>query len=510
MEKPSYCRPHPLLIQGAALLPSADGPALPAPADILIESGRIARIAPDLTRDVAPDTRILPAHGLLAIPGLINAHLHSSGNFMRGTLDGLPLEVFMLYEVPPLADGAEDPRTVYLRTLIGAVEMLKLGITSVLDDAFFVPLTSTPAIDAILSAYRDSGMRATVALDQPLVVEHEKHPFLAELLPADIRRQMEMAPRETEAGMRDHYAHLISRWHGAADGRLRAAVSCSAPQRATASYLEHLAALSETHDLAFFCHILETRVQRVLGDVKYGRSLVRLAADAGILSPRTEVIHAIWIDDQDIELLAASGCTVAHNPVCNLRLGSGIMPFRRLRDAGVPIAIGTDEAVSDDSHDVWGSLKLAGMIHSLASADYRHWPTAREVLEALWSGGARAMRQQHEVGVLEPGAAADIALLDLDDNAFLPLHDLPRQLVFANAGRAVRHTIVAGEIVVRDGRVTTLDEASIRAELRAMEPRLRESVAALRRSASRLEPYYRDMYLRSRAVPLDGFSPLGR
>lgn len=500
----------PLLIKGARILTWDEQRTEHASADILIEGGRISAIGRNLAGEHAFRGRTLDARGLLAIPGLINAHLHSPGNLMRGTLASLPLEVFMLYEVPPLAEGPVDPRVAWLRTAIGAIEMLKLGITSVLDDAFFVPLTATTEIDAVCSAYRDVGMRATVALDQPLLVEYEKYPFLADLLPPDIKSQMETAPRETEAGMLAHYAHLIGTWHGAAGGLISAAVSCSAPQRAPASYLQALSSLSRQHDLPYFCHILETRVQRVLGQEKFGRSLIRYAGDLGILDERMQVIHAIWIDNDDIALLARSGCTVAHNPVCNLRLGSGIMPFRKLSDAGVPICLGTDEAVSDDSHNVWGAIKMTGLVHNLAEPDYRRWPHAGEVLDCLWRGGARAMRRAQDVGVLRPGAVADIALLDLDTPAFTPLNDLARQLVYSETGSSVVHTVVAGEIVVENRRVTTLDEAAIRAEVRALEPELARAQERIRQSADLLEPYYREMVLRSHAMTAAGPGPRRR
>jgi 5-methylthioadenosine/S-adenosylhomocysteine deaminase len=488
--------PGSLLIRNARVLTWDDMRTEHARADIRIENGRIAAIGTNLAGMDGFRGRVLEADGLLAIPGLINAHLHSPGNLMRGTLDGLPLEIFMLYEVPPLAETADAERIGYLRTALGAMEMLKLGITSVLDDAFFVPLASAPAIDAILSAYRDSGMRATVALDQPLAVEYEKYPYLKDLLPPDVKLQMERAPRETEASMRALYDHLIGTWHGAAHGRLSAAVSCSAPQRAPESYLGMLSELSRVHDLPYFCHILETRVQKTLGDERYGRSLVRYAHDLGILDERMQVIHAIWIDAADIALLAGSGCTVAHNPVCNLRLGSGIMPFRKLREAGVPICLGTDEAVSDDSHNIWGAAKMAGLIHNLTDVDYRRWPTAIEVLDCLWRGGARAMRKSGQAGVLKSGAVADIALLDLSSDAFTPLNEVVRQLVYSENGASVRHTIIAGDVVVEEGRVMTLDEAGIKAELRALHPEMAKRNAALRQSAAALEPYYRDMYLR--------------
>lgn len=487
--------PGDLLIKGAAILPSADATEA-VTGDILIRGGIVAAVGQGIAAGSVP---VLEASGCLAIPGLIAAHVHSPGNLMRGTLDGLPLEIFMLYEVPPLAEMAEDPALVRIRTLLGATEMLKLGITSVLDDAFFVPLVSRPAIDALAGAYAEIGMRATVTLDQPIVVEYEKYPFLKDLLPSEAKRKMEATPRESAEGLLGHYAHLIERWHGAAGGLIGAAVSCSAPQRGTPDYLVALAELSRTHDIPYVCHILETKLQRVLGEEKYGRSLVRVADDLGILGPHMQVIHAIWVDEDDIALLAQSGATVAHNPVCNLRLGSGVMPFRALRDAGVPICLGTDEAISDDSHNLWGAMKAAATVHAIATPDFERWPTAAEILEAVWGGGNRAMRRPEPLGRLEPGAAGDVALLDYDAPSFLPLHDVRRQLVLCEAGRGVRHTVVDGRLVVEDGRVLTIDEAALVGEIRSLEPELRRMAAALKRQAGELEPYYRQMVRRAAA-----------
>ncbi|OWU68352.1 amidohydrolase family protein [Marinibacterium profundimaris] len=490
-----------LLLRGGRILASASSEHL-IRADVLIRDGIVAGIGEDFSADV-PE---LDVTGQILIPGLINAHLHSPGNFMRGTLEGLPLEVFMLYEVPPLADGVgPDPERDRLRTLIGAAEMLKLGVTSVMDDAFFVPLTTTQSIDAIAGAYAEIGMRATLALDQPIVPEYDKYPFLKEIIPDSVRHDMDTTPRETPEAMLEHYAHLIGHWHGAADDRIGAAVSCSAPQRATPDYLQALSALAREHDLPYFCHMLESKLQRVLGEEKYGCSLVQYADRLGILDERMLVIHAIWIDEHDMVTLGRSGACVAHNPVCNMRLGSGVMPFRGLSDAGVPICLGTDEAVSDDSHNLWGAIKTAGVVHALSGRDYRSWPRADEILAAVWDGGNRAMRRDQRLGRIEVGAAADIAVLDGDAPTFQPLHDIRRALVLCETGASVRHTIVGGEIMVRDGRLTMIDETALLADLRAIEPELQAGARAVQETASRLEPYYREMLERAHARDV-GFS----
>ena len=495
--------PDSLLIRNARVLCLDDAGTEWPRADIVVEGGRIAAIGPDAGLGwPRPLARTIEAAGQLAMPGLVNAHFHSPGNLMKGCLPGYPLEIFMLHEVPPLASGGDAARLAYLRTMVGALEMLRLGVTAVHDDAYHVPVATTDGIDAIMQAYADAGIRATVAIDQPNVVEYEKFPFLADLLPAEERAAMDAAPRQTTGELLALYAHLIERWHGAAGGRLAAAVSCSAPQRVTVDYFEGLSALSKLHDLPFNIHILETRLQRVLGDVKYGKSLVQHVNDLDLLDERMMVIHAIWIDDADIALLARSGCTVAHNPVCNLRLGSGVMPWRALRDAGVPLCLGSDEMNTDDSANLWFVAKTAALLHTLSTPSFDDWPQPAEVLHALTRGGARALRREQDLGQLVPAAAADVILLDLDTNAYTPLNDLHRQLVHCESGSSVRTTIVAGRVVFEGGRITTVNEAALRAEMHTLLAATQTQRGEAVQQAARLEPYYREMLARAATHPV--------
>ena len=441
--------------------------------------------------------RDIDATGHLLMPGLVNAHFHSSANHLKGSFDSLPLEIFMLFETP--ADGArDDVRAAYVSTVLGAIEMLKSGVTTVLDDAFFVPAPSVSAIDAIMQGYADSGIRATVALDQPDVPEIDKLPFLDQFLPPDLLARAR-APAAMEAReLLALYDHLIDKWHGGCGGRLRAAVSCSAPQRVTEDYFRALDALSRRHGLPFFVHILETKTQRVLGEEKFGGSLVRYVERLGLLSDRMNIIHAVWVDAEDMELIARSGAVVAHNPISNLRLGSGVMPFRELLNRGIPICLGSDEAITDDSINLWNVAKITGLIHNLNGGDYEQWPRAGEILECLIKGGARAMRLPNPIGQIAVGHRADLVLIDLDTLPFTPLNDLRRQLVYCESGTSVRMTLVAGTVVYENGAVVGLDEAALRAEARAIAAK-RALDGAEAAGAARWLPHYRKMYMKAAA-----------
>jgi 5-methylthioadenosine/S-adenosylhomocysteine deaminase len=469
-------------------------------ATVTLEDDLIVAVKPgeQAPQPARAGVRDIDAAGHLLMPGLVNAHFHSSANHLKGSFDSLPLEIFMLFETP--ADGArDDARAAYVSTLLGAIEMLKSGVTTVLDDAFFVPAPSVAAIDAVMQAYADSGIRATLALDQPNVPEIDKLPFLEELLPPDLLARAR-APAALDAkGLLALYDHLLETWHGSHGGRLRAAVSCSAPQRVTEEYFRALDALSRQHRLPFFVHILETKTQRVLGtQEKFGGSLVRYVERLGLLSDRMNIIHAVWVDGLDMDLIARAGAVVAHNPISNLRLGSGVMPFRELKDRGIPLCLGSDEAITDDSINLWNVAKITGLVHNLSGGDYEQWPKAREILECLITGGARAMRLPTPIGQVAVGHQADLVLLDLDTLPFTPLNDLRRQLVYCESGTSVRMTLVAGRVVYEQGAVLGVDEAALRAEARAIAAK-RAVDTTEAESAARWLPHYREMYTKAAA-----------
>ncbi len=486
----------PVLFRNVCLLDLDAEAGMTGPTDLLVRDGRIAAIGP---QNAPSGARVVEGQRDLLMPGLVNAHFHSSVNHMKGRLPCLPLELFMLYESPALETLRPTPRQAYLRTMLGCIEMLRTGTTAVMDDCFFVPEPTTEIIDAVAQAYADSGIRATLALDEPELSELEKLPFLADLAPERLRAGLARRPKLTAEDLLALYDHLIGRWHGAAGGRIGAAVSCSAPQRVSPEYFAALDALSRQHDLPLFAHMLETRLQRVLGHEAFGgRSLVRYTQDLGLLSERMQVIHAIWVDGDDLDLIAENGAKVAHNPISNLRLGSGVMPLREMLERGISVSLGVDEAIADDAINMWSVMKTAGMIHTLSGDDPDLWPTAREVLRAATLGGGEVMRRP-DLGSIKIGAPADLILVDVSSLAFLPLNDLPRQLVHVENGNSVRLTMVAGRVVAENGCVTTVDEAALLAEAREVFEGL---APVLRRAADEMAgllPVYRAMHDRATA-----------
>jgi len=476
------------------------------PTDVLVDGNSIAAIGPDAAPGPGGDLTVIDGknHQIL-VPGLINAHFHSPANHLKGSLRSLPLELFMLYESPADADLKPTPREAYLRTMLAALEMLRTGTTTVQDDAFLMPYPTPEIIDAVMQAYADCGIRASVALDQPEIAEDQKLPYLGRSAEAGFVRSLSAPPPMDAAGLLGMYDHLLNRWHGSHGGRLRAAVSVSAPQRVSVEYFEALDDLSRSRGIPLFAHMLETKVQRSLADEQprfAGRSLVRYTADLGLLSDRMNVIHAVWTDDADLELIAEAGAIIAHNPVSNLRLGSGVAPFRRMKDFGIPVALGIDEAICDDSANLWGVVKTAGLIHNVSGLDSDDWPTAAEVLESLWAGGAAALLQSDRLGAVREGYLADLTLLDLHGPAFTPFNDLRGQLVYCESGTDVVLTMVDGRVVFDAGVIRTVDEPALLAEARELFAAKLPAVQRARRAADAVYPHYQSIVREAAAADL--------
>lgn len=467
-------------------------------ADVLIADGVIKKMGPDVAAGIETGSaRVVDGEGKLVMPGLINAHFHSPVNFLKGALVDAPLELYMLYEVPPLQRQTVDREFAYTRTMLGAVELLKQGVTTNHDDCFFVPVPTDEEVNAVMNAYTDAGIRASVTLCQVNVREYEKYPFLYDLLPDDIRTEMEEVPLLTTDELIGYYERFIEHWHDTANGRIRCSVSCSAPQRVTPDCLRALNDLSEKHNIPYKMHILETKLQRVLGEEMHGKSFIQYVKDQGVLTDRAVVIHSVWVDDADIKAMAESGCSVIHNPISNLKIGSGVMPFRRLKNAGINIGLGIDEVPVDDGCNLWTVGKTAGLVHKIADAEYQNWPHENEILDMLTRGGARTMGLQNRVGMLKEGYRADMLVVDLDTLPFTPLHNLKRALVFCENGGSLKMTIVDGRIVVEDREVLTVDEAALRKKVRGYTDRLSAQLDLMTESADRLAPYYREMYLKT-------------
>jgi cytosine/adenosine deaminase-related metal-dependent hydrolase len=394
------------------------------------------------------------------VPGMVNAHTHSNENWFRGLWDNLPLEPWMLFSYPVLAAPAQTPDEIYVRTLLGGIEMIRSGATSVVDFLYELQGFTDESLDAVVRAYRDLGLRALIGLGMGDRAYHETVVLDESLVPLRLLERLEREQPPSAGECVDFMRHAVDRFHRPDEG-ISIAPAPSGPQRCTDELLTACAALADERDLVVHIHVLETRMQAVSGQRLYGRTLPEHMDAIGFLSPRVCFEHGVWLTPGDVELVRDRGVTIVHNPVSNMKLGSGIAPIPELLRERVNVALGTDGACSNDGNDMFAALKAAAIVHKLWDIDYEEWLGAAEAWRMATVGGAAAAGDRDGLGALEPGRRADLVLLDLDSLVFTPLNDPLQQLALGSTSLAVHSTMVGGRWVLRDGRVTGIDEQAI-------------------------------------------------
>jgi cytosine/adenosine deaminase-related metal-dependent hydrolase len=430
-------------------------------ADVAVADGRIEAVGDGIDGGEAVD-----CSRFAVVPGMVNAHNHSNENWFRGRFDNLPLEPWMLFSYPVFANPVQSDREIYVRTLLGGMEMIRSGATCVVDYVYELAGWTEESIGAVARAYRDLGLRALIVIGMSDRSYDEVVVLDLELVPEELRRRFapDKPPDWPEWETFARYA--VERYHRPEEG-IAIGLGPSGPQRCTDGMLQACASLADELDLTIHIHVLETRMQALSGRKLYGKTLPAHLDEIGFLGPRVSFEHGIWLTDADIELVARTRTSVTHNPISNLKLGSGIAAIPVLLDAGVNVAMGSDGMSSNDGNDLYATLKVAGLLHKLWDVDFERWLGAREAWRMATRGGAQAAGDD-ALGTLEPGRRADLVLLDLESRVFTPMNDPLQHVVFCSTTSAVHSTMVGGRWVLRDGEVAGVDEAAILAEGREL------------------------------------------
>jgi 5-methylthioadenosine/S-adenosylhomocysteine deaminase len=419
--------------------------------DLLIDDGAISRVGGTID---AAGARVIEAAGMIVMPGLINAHTHSNQSIEKGLCDALPLDAWMVVASYGGAGAALGPKDLYTSTMVGALEMLTTGTTAVLDCPRSPQQWFDEGMDQIMSAYVDVGMRANVA------AQYSDLDFFDSLPMALIGEERPHARTGTVPELLARVEPYLERWSGR-HPRLRPMLGPSSLPRCSVELFKASLDLAARREVGLHTHLLSAKSQVPVAGARYGGSTVEFLREIGGLRSWTSFAHAIWLDEKEIGVLAASEAGVVHNPVSNLKLGAGVAPVPAMLRAGVPVALGTDGASSNDSQNMFETLKAAALVQRpIVPQD--QWPTALDSLRMCWDGGARALGQK--IGRLASGFRADLVLLRTGDLRLAPKQQIANQLVYAELGRSVDTVLVDGEVVVRGGIVTNVDADAIRTD----------------------------------------------
>ncbi len=411
-----------ILIKNCTIIPMTGRDDL-LTGSLALDNDRIVAVG-DIESNWQPD-RVINASGMLAMPGLINAHTHASMTLLRSYADDLPLMQWLSEKIWPLEDklAGED---VYWGAMLCCLELIKSGTTTFADMYFYM--------DDVARAVEISGMRACLS-----------------------RGMIGNGPTAQLA--LDQSREFIQKWQGAADGRITTMLGPHAPYTCPPDYLAKVVALAGEFQVGIHMHLAETRDEIATIRQDYGKTPIEYARDAGLFNFPTLAAHCVHVTAADIAILQQYRVGVAHNPESNMKLASGIAPVPEMLQAGIPVALGTDGAASNNNLDLLEEMRSCALLHKVNTMDPMTLPSY-QALEMATVNGARALGL-NDVGRLKPGYKADLILVNLERPHLYPRHDLYAHLVYAAQSSDIETVIINGQVVMENRRVLTINEAEI-------------------------------------------------
>jgi 5-methylthioadenosine/S-adenosylhomocysteine deaminase len=468
---------------------------------VVQQDGLIVAVGPyaELAASYQVD-EVFGSAGHVVLPGLVDAHHHVGITpFQLGAPD-LPLELW-----GAARSGTRDV-DLYLDTLYSAFELLESGVTTVhhLHWARRGPWREWPSLgEQVLRAYRDIGLRVCYSpmfRDQNQIV-YEPDSSFVQRLPASIGDEIGATP-EARAIPLDWFTDelfggLWERYGRNQADRVRIQLTPHNLQWCSDAAFESIADCARRHGVGMHVHLLETPYQREYARRGRGGSAVRHLAELGFLGPDVTLGHAVWVDEDELDLLAERGTMLCHNPSSNLRLQNGIAPLNAWLERGLTVGLGLDEAGLNDDRDLLQEMRLALKLHR-PPGHAQPAPTANQVFRMATEHGAQTTHYRDEIGVIEPGRRADLTLLRWEQLAY-PYLDPSVSVVDAVVQRAktsaVDTVMVGGEVVLRDGRSTRLSKQEVLAELAAsLNVPLRPDEERRREAARELFPHVKAFY----------------
>ena len=419
----------------------------------VIEDGAVA-IRGDSIVAVGPRAEIesrfeaaqtIDAHGALVMPGLINGHAHAAMSLFRGLADDLALDEWLQKYIFPAEARNVTPDFVNWGTKLGVLEMLRGGITTYADMYYFE--------DVVARVTKDAGMRGV--LGETII---------------DFPAPDNKTPGEALA----YTQKYLNQWKG--DPLIIAAVAPHSIYTCSEKTLQDAAALARRNGAPILIHIAEAQFELEQSREKHGATPVAYLERAGILGPDVIGAHCIWVDQADIATLAHFNVGCINNPSSNMKTAAGVMPVPEMLAAGEPIGLATDGAASNNNLDLFEEMDLAAKLQKVARMDPRALP-AKQVVEMATINGARALHLEKIIGSLETGKKADLILVDIGAPHDTPMYDVYSELVYASKATDVRTVVIAGNIVMRDRRMLTLDEKEILAKAEEYKKKVTSSLA---------------------------------
>lgn len=409
---------------------------------VAVHDGRIMKVwAPPSDQAPPPAAEIIDARNGIIMPGLVNAHTHMPMTLFRGLADDLPLREWFDDHIFPAETAHLNSESVRLGARLACAEMLLGGTTTCCDGYFLV--------DQFFDAVASSGLRAILGQG---VIDFPAPGVPDPSFNVAIAREF-AAKRKTDAAL------------------LQPSIFCHSPYTCSDRTLLAAKEAAERSNVLFQIHVAETRSERDQIMEAHGCSPVRYLDRLGVLNRNTLLVHAVWVDDDDIEVIARRQARVVHCPESNMKLASGIAPVPDFGRAGIAVGLGTDGCASNNDLDLWGEMDAAAKLHKMHRLD----PTvmdATSVVRMATVEGARALGLDRSIGSLEPGKRADLIVVALNRPHMTPLYHPASHLVYTARAGDVQHVMVDGRWVVRGKRLLTIDIDDLMDGVKALGKRI--------------------------------------
>ena len=484
-----------VVIRGGTILPCDGSSRTIENGEVWFSGGEIRAVCEAGGFAPPPDAAVsaVEADGRIVMPGLINAHSHSYTALLKGTVDAVPLDLYMIRAI---AGGTDrSPREVFVSAQVDCITLLKSGVTSVIDHYSERPQTTAEGLEAVAAGYREAGLRARIApmfADLPYL---DTVPIDAAGLPGELRETYRrMSPPDAAAYFATVDDALETLDTG--DGRIGLLLGVDGPQRCSDALIEMTADAKRRTGLGLHTHMLEAKTQAAMRNPAEG--FVARLARLGVVDEKSSFAHFVWSDDDDIAAAREAGLTVIHPAPSNMMLGSGVCPMLRLVEAGIPVAFGSD-GTNCSPAALLETIRVAAYLSRLTEPDPDKWIDAPGMLSLAMQGGARAMGEAGRIGTLAPGARADIVVIDTRSHWHLPMGDPWRHVLFYEQGAGTEHVWIDGRQVVRHGAVLTMDEDAILAEAAEIAARFAERVGDREDFIARHHTPFRAMLLDTHA-----------
>jgi len=435
--------PSSILIRGATVVTMDEKRRIIKNGCVFIEHGRIQHVGrEDEVREKA-DLEI-HAKSMVALPGLIDCHVHLAQAILRGVAEDLPLIEWLTKKIWPL-QGSYTKEEGVASAKLCMLEMIKSGTTTFLESG----LHPRYGIDEIAQVAVHSGLRAFLSR---MIMEGSGYASQSGALHPGL---VESGEQSFSDALRLH-----KKWDGREGGRIKFWFALRSLGAVTKSVIEQTCSAVRELSSGVTMHLAEVKEDVEYSKKQFGVTPLEFVKSAGMLQTRSVFAHMVWLENHEIEALSKSASSVAHCPSSNCKLGSGVAKTYEMTRARVNVALGTDGAPCNNSHDLFREMRLTSFLQRARLLD----PTvmgAQTVLEMATINGARALGIDHEVGSLEKGKKADLILVDLSKPHTTPSPDIAATLVYSASGCDVDTVIVDGKLLMQNRRVLTIDEEQV-------------------------------------------------